>query len=331
MMQEGICFLTPASYLVRDKARSSSRCARLSLRLASALGSDDAELARRRLQDAVLDGVLRPPPVRQFRAPLDLAFAVLLARSTYNAMDELDFMPTDRFQREFFLLRADEYEKYIKHTRVARQGDLTDPAYFDFISYAAFRTVSQEMFGRPQKVFEEQFDAQGSKRLVLRDPNISDASLPSRFRQLVGDKVLLGVREQMQLPQFEGTQGPSPSALNSSSPSADLVGGILQTMKSKGFALVIDSEVSIGKVETAGSRNGPASMSVAWELAAPATLWGEAYLRRRRALVNDFDAMMIEAMFRQCGWRLAEGSYQNTRVAAGWKRAQRFVRDESKT
>mmetsp|Transcript_14517 Transcript_14517/g.27310 ORF Transcript_14517/g.27310 Transcript_14517/m.27310 type:complete len:269 (+) Transcript_14517:288-1094(+) len=45
----------------------------------------------------------RIPPAKLLRPMLNLDFAVLLMRSSYNAVDELNFVPMDQFQRDFLL------------------------------------------------------------------------------------------------------------------------------------------------------------------------------------------------------------------------------------
>jgi hypothetical protein len=47
----------------------------------------------------------RPKPPRLLRPRLDKDFAVLLMRASYNALDDLDCVPMDQFQRDFFLIR----------------------------------------------------------------------------------------------------------------------------------------------------------------------------------------------------------------------------------
>lgn len=54
---------------------------------------------------ARLARALRPRPVKSLRSRLNLDFAVLLMRSSYNALDELDCVAMDQFQRDFFLIR----------------------------------------------------------------------------------------------------------------------------------------------------------------------------------------------------------------------------------
>lgn len=66
------------------------------------------------LNDLVRGFVPEPAPVRLPRPPIVRDFAVLLMRSSYEVSDELDFVPMDQFQREFFLFRAEQYEKYIR-------------------------------------------------------------------------------------------------------------------------------------------------------------------------------------------------------------------------
>ena len=77
----------------------------------------------------------RKKPPKILRRRLSQDFAVLLMRSSYNALDELDCVGMDQFQRDFFLVRSSEYETYTKALGdgLVKQGDLTDPYYFDFI------------------------------------------------------------------------------------------------------------------------------------------------------------------------------------------------------
>ena len=84
----------------------------------------------------------RPPPVRVPRKRMELQFAVQLMRNSYNAMDSLDFTPTDVFQRLQFLFRQNEWEAYKKDHETVMQGDLASPGYFDFISWVQFSTLN---------------------------------------------------------------------------------------------------------------------------------------------------------------------------------------------
>ena len=44
--------------------------------------------------------------------PTHQRFAVLLMRSAYEAVDRLDFIAMDKFQKQFWLLRQSEQESY---------------------------------------------------------------------------------------------------------------------------------------------------------------------------------------------------------------------------
>ena len=150
----------------------------------------------------------RPGPVRIPRISLYRPFAVLLMRSSYEVADELDFVPMDRFQREFFLLRADEWEQY-RAENDAKQGDLSDALYFDFISAAQYATITKLMREDATSVFEEKVGAEGLSQLVQRDPSVSNSMLPSLLLERVGDRLLDGLYANFSGPSFY-TQPPPP-------------------------------------------------------------------------------------------------------------------------
>jgi hypothetical protein len=89
------------------------------------------------------------------RKQLDLNFAVLLMRSTYEAVDALDFIAMDKFQIKFWKLRQAEFEGYktaVDPTPVP-VGNLSSPAYFDFIAFSQYAAVSNAIPDASQ-VFE---------------------------------------------------------------------------------------------------------------------------------------------------------------------------------
>lgn len=60
-------------------------------------------------------GLLPFQPAETVKVPrktLDQRFAILLLRSTYEAVDALDYMPMDEFQKTFWLQRQAEWESY---------------------------------------------------------------------------------------------------------------------------------------------------------------------------------------------------------------------------
>jgi hypothetical protein len=129
-------------------------------------------------------------------------------RSSYEVADELDFVPMDRFQKEFFLLRADEWETYRAETD-SKQGDLSDALYFDFISAAQYATITNLMTDSPSEMFEERINAEGATQLVQRDPTVRNAMLPSLFIERVGDRILDALLANFTGPNFF-TQPPPP-------------------------------------------------------------------------------------------------------------------------
>ena len=93
---------------------------------------------------------LPPDPVRFPRAPIDIKLAVLLLRSTYETVDALDMMAMDTFQINFWKSRQSEWEPYTQQYSPLKieQGKLTDPLYFDFISYTRSRSWPRRSRGR---------------------------------------------------------------------------------------------------------------------------------------------------------------------------------------
>lgn len=120
-------------------------------------------------------------------APARQVFAVLLMRSSYDVAEELNFVPMMTFQKEFWLLRASEQEGYnLAYSPLKpRIGDLTDPLYFDFITFSQFATLSREMAAA------------------------RDATLPAAFTRAVGDRIYDGLRNGFREQQF-GAPPPLP-------------------------------------------------------------------------------------------------------------------------
>ena len=79
------------------------------------------------------------------RKRMDLPFAIQLMRSSYNTVDDLDFIPMDEFQKLFFTFRQSEWKDYIGYHKTVVQGDLADSLYFDFISYCQYAVTSFTM------------------------------------------------------------------------------------------------------------------------------------------------------------------------------------------
>ncbi len=75
---------------------------------------------------------------------------------------------------------------------------MTDPFYFDFISFAQYKTINREITDNPPSVFEEKQPVEVGENepqqfktaLVRRDPSIRNDMLPSEHSRIVGTKIL---------------------------------------------------------------------------------------------------------------------------------------------
>lgn len=87
--------------------------------------------------------LFRPKPPKILRPRIDQDFAVLLMRSSYNVLDDLDCVAMDQFQRDFFIIRQAEYEPYVQELGVGfvKQGDLADPYYVRDVCVCVFCVV----------------------------------------------------------------------------------------------------------------------------------------------------------------------------------------------
>lgn len=174
------------------------------------LPASAAEPVRPKDTDSVLaiaKRKLRPKPPKILRRKLSQDFAVLLMRSSYNALDEMNCVAMDQFQRDFFLIRVAEYETYTNYlgSGMVTQGDLTDPYYFDFISFAQYKTINRDVTQDPPFVFEEQqIPPDGSSVpstnpngtanfipvIVRRDPKLTNKLLVPTHDKKVGATIL---------------------------------------------------------------------------------------------------------------------------------------------
>ena len=237
---------------------------------------------------------LPPDPVRFPRAPLDIKLAVLLLRSTYETVDAMDVMAMDTFQINFWKSRQSEWEPYTQQYSPLKieQGKLTDPLYFDFISYTQFKVVSKEI-PRSQSVFEERSGAEGTTKVVRRDATLSDNKvLPAVLAQRLGDTIYARVRYG-----FEGTDFDAPE------PSFDgdvdsAVGGMRKLVNSfvrKGYALK-------SAVDVVNNGVGDKQRVVTIRLDGPATLWSaQALAAAGVAPTNEYLGYALTGYLRLCG------------------------------
>lgn len=234
------------------------------------------------------DLILFPPsPVILSRRTLEQDFAVCLLRNGYNAVDKLDFIAMDEFQARFWELRAQAWEKYLKKNPGIIQGVITDPRYFDFISYAQMIAI-QDALRAPRVVFEERVGKEEGgweSRVVRRDMGkYPDAeSLLIGWRDLVG----IGVYEWM-------------------------IGRIRRPMKvdignrwmnevKNGIEEIYDYFVRCGFCIEVRMNDDNGKMRV--EIVGPANLWSNRMLRRVKGIGNDYDCWCVKAFVeRSGGW-----------------------------
>ena len=182
-----------------------------------------------------------------------------------------------RFQQ--FLIRSSDYEAYTQDLGpgLVQQGDLTDPYYFDFISYAQYATVNREITVNPAMVFEEQQPRdQGEDKpmefvpvVVKRDPSLTDAMLPVEHSRRVGAAIIDRLEEI-----FQGTSSAIPTIEKGSKPdsgkfSCSAFQSMIQT--SPTYTLYLPSKI-IGIPGTARQ-----SFSLEW-----VRVWGRCIHRKRR-------------------------------------------------
>eukprot|EP00804_Cyclotella_cryptica_P031249 CCRYP_011058-RD/>CCRYP_011058-RD protein AED:0.12 eAED:0.12 QI:513/1/1/1/0/0/3/336/365 len=237
---------------------------------------------------ARLERALRPKPPKVLRARLNLDFAVLLMRSSYNAVDAIDVVLMDQFQRDFFLIRQAEYQNYANALGpgAMQQGDLADPNYFDFISFAQYSTICREI-NDPAVFFEEQQPVevgegeaqQFVKVVVKRDSSLTNSDLTRRHTEIVGNAILDKLNEK-----FSGTPSAIPEIELGSTPDASTLLASIKQMVNlfviSGFAWDGAASISkLGKVQ-----NDASGTEFTIVVTSPATLWSGQALKVRCAI-----------------------------------------------
>mmetsp|Transcript_64335 Transcript_64335/g.112217 ORF Transcript_64335/g.112217 Transcript_64335/m.112217 type:complete len:384 (+) Transcript_64335:54-1205(+) len=247
-----------------------------------------------------VENYLRPEVRPLLRQRLDQDFAVLLMRSSYSVADELDFMPMDKFQKELFEIRSNEWQIYKDKVNVM-QGDLTDPNYFDFMSFVQYATIANGM-RNGVLFFNELIDANGTTQVVSRDTNTIPADnkeLPRVHSERVGNRILnwLGENTPEQTPQVLKAPVDENKFLSQLK---------LLATAFKGYNYMLDYDLKLL----------PDKGGVSVTLTAPATLWSAQVLDiRGDTPVNDFFAKTTLSWLQQCGI----SATVNSRVEEGFK------------
>ena len=252
-------------------------------------------------QAGFLPAFAQPDVVRVPRPHLSLKLAVLCLRSSYEAVDELNFVPMDGFQQKFWLRRAAEQEAYLSLMAPLRvqQGDLEDPLYFDFVAFAQLVTVGQLMRpGAALQVFQESTGAEGTVQTVVRDAALrDDALLPEAYARLVGDKLFAALRDGFEEETFGGPPACAADAPDRFACAVNGMRAILAVFVARGYAFsgeVLDVD--------AGARRLRVRMGGA------ATLWAMQSLAARASSPTcDFVGFCLHAFLRASGW--ADAAY----------------------
>lgn len=240
--------------------------------------------------DVIRDSISRvvnppPAPVVLARRTLDKDFAVSLMRTGYNVVDDLDFVAMDDFQKQFFDIRSKEWEKFIKTNLGMRQGILTDPRYFDFISYAQMLTI-QFFIRDPRVIFEERYGDENGHwytRVVRRDLSrlATSRDILQAWRIQVGESIYNRIQNTFNSPQIV-SNGDSEAILRG-------IRDIYNYIEICGFCLQVN----------VAENGGGNSLSV--EMIAPCILWGAKALKRLRSVPNDYDCYAVEAFCQASG------------------------------
>ena len=223
----------------------------------------------------------------------------------------------DQFQRDFFLIRQAEYQTYVDllGPGAVQQGDLTNPAYFDFISFAQYATINREILN-PETVFEEQkpVEPEGEPQkfvptIVKR--KIDSALLPMKYDEMVGSVVLdrfteiFGSTEAQMLPAIDTSR---------SSDSAT----VLKALKQLTILFVINGFAYSGNAVISKDSATKSSSAVGTEFtitfSAPATLWSGQALQLRKGVkvTNDFFLKTASALLRRAGFAVSNSSVKYT-------------------
>jgi hypothetical protein len=275
-------------------------------------------------------GRSNPPKILRQRIVKD--FAVLLMRSSYAVTDALDIVAMNQFQRDFFLIRSAEYEPYVQSLGpgYVQQGDLSDPSYFDFISFAQYLTINR-VLSDPASVFEELQPVKDDKG----DDDNSDATTnnsPQRFetvmirRTIPNDKLLNEFDARLGsaiLRYMDDTYGGTASAIpvvavSDGRPCTvnDVQAALTQLVKLfliNGFAwdgtVDVTLKGGIGGDSVLGGATTGTTATFCLTLVSPASIWGHQSLQRQRSpLRNDYLLKTAKMLVQRMGCGIVSSS-----------------------
>ena len=207
----------------------------------------------------------------------------------------------DEFQRQFFLLRSSEWERYRSESPYTRQGDLSDPTYFDFISFAQFATISNLLRSTNvnNALFEEKVGAEGSVRVVRRDFSAypDQVSLIRGIESGTGKRVFEKISNELEISATDVSQKIKVNQLQPA------VKRLFDFFVKKGFAYSVDVEWANDKTgrERSDKYGENLTLRVSWEN--PVNAWSMNFLGVRGDLKNSYDVFVLREWLNSVGYR----------------------------
>ena len=227
----------------------------------------------------------KPPARKISRQDLAQDFAIMLIRSSYIETVQLEIGPMNQLERDMYLVRTAEYEPYRNLVEAVKQGDLTDPYYFDYMSLVQYLTINRAL-KNPQTEYDQQepimednglqssrFNAVHIKR------SLPDDMLVSTHDERVGTAILGYLNDifgntSIAIPKFNSEDKPSHAQ-------------VLQALKQLINLFLVNGFAWEGKAELVKSNNKSGTFLLT--LSNPATLWSAQCLEKANfPLRNDF-------------------------------------------
>lgn len=244
----------------------------------------------------------RPKAVGIPRRRMDeLSFSVNLMRSSYDGIDLLDCTPMDEFQKTFFLFRQLEWETYRSDHMNVMQGDLSDPLYFDFISFAQYCVIADKM-KHGMTEFIEKNGAEGISSIVKRNPLVQDNDmLPTLHSKYVGRKILDWMYDRFPSRLLPANTTALVDTYAGIVPvlTADMadtflsyVNKVMDVFLLNAYAIDINANLYHSNKNVAED-----SFLLQLKLRAPINLWGlQVLIQRQDIPVNNFEVKVIQAL-----------------------------------
>ena len=180
-----------------------------------------------------------------------------------------------------------------------RQGELSQPSYFDFISFAQYCTLNEEM-RHGKLVFVELISAEGEKQVVRRADNPSlpqdNTLLFAEHARRVGERILNKFLEapEVYAPRVVGREG----GRAGEEEVVENVRRIMDLFTAKQYNQ--GGEVKVLEGGREGGREGGTKLQVTSR--APANLWSlQSLVFRKEPLLNDFEGKAVMAYLRASG------------------------------